>query len=264
MAKSQDTHKTYQPDLEDSTKVVEDHDKLLEISASQARENQISETGMEPVSLWVFLASAVVLLIGGGVLGAGGKLFSYSPHPEGYTRPEYASDTDTGPTIGPIIEALSKRGKNIYAKCSGCHGSTGGGDGNQFPPLAGSDWVTGTTDRLAQIILNGLSGPIDVAGKTYNGNMPAQAPLTAAELAAVMTYIRNEFNDVGDVVSLEQAANALKTYESRPQGAITVKELTANHDRMLEGEAVDPSTSVNFETLQPAAVEKKYPQPEGR
>ena len=170
-------------------------------------------------------------------------------------RDRFASDADTGPTIGPILEALSKRGKNIYAKCSGCHGSTGSGDGNQFPPLAGSEWVTGNTDRLAQIILNGLSGPIDVAGKTYNGNMPAQAPLTAAELAAVMTYIRNEFNDVGDVVSVEQAANALKTYEGRPQGAITVTELNANHDKMLEGEAVDPSTSVNFETLQPAAAE---------
>ena len=255
MADSKDTSKTSQPDLEDSTNVVEKHEKVLELSASQARENQISETGMEPVSLWVFLASAIVLLIGGGVLGAGGKLFSYSPHPEGYTRPEFASDADTGPTIGPILEALSKRGKNIYAKCSGCHGSTGNGDGNQYPPLAGSEWVTGSTGRLAQIILNGLSGPIDVAGKTYNGNMPAQAPLTSAELAAVMTYIRNEFNDVGDVVSVEQAANAIKDYESRPQGAITVPELDADHDTMLEGEVVDPSTNVNFETLQPAAAE---------
>ena len=255
MANSQHTNKIDRPDLEDSTNVVEKHEKLVEISASQARENQISETGMEPVSLWVFLASAIVLLIGGGVLGAGGKLFSYSPHPEGYTRPDFASDADTGPTIGPILEALTKRGKNIYAKCSGCHGSTGNGDGNQYPPLSGSEWVTGNTGRLAQIILNGLSGPIDVAGKTYNGNMPAQAPLTAAELAAVMTYIRNEFNDVGDVVSMEQAASAIKVYEGRPQGAITVKELDADHNQMLEGEAVDPSTSVNFETLQPEAAE---------
>ena len=255
MANSQHTNKIDRPDLEDSTNVVEKHEKLVEISASQAREHQISETGMEPVSLWVFLASAIVLLIGGGVLGAGGKLFSYSPHPEGYTRPDFASDADTGPTIGPILEALTKRGKNIYAKCSGCHGSTGNGDGNQYPPLSGSEWVTGNTGRLAQIILNGLSGPIDVAGKTYNGNMPAQAPLTAAELAAVMTYIRNEFNDVGDVVSMEQAASAIKVYEGRPQGAITVKELDADHNQMLEGEAIDPSTSVNFETLQPEAAE---------
>ena len=46
MAKSQHTNKIDRPDLEDSTNVVEKHEKLLEISASQARENQISETGM--------------------------------------------------------------------------------------------------------------------------------------------------------------------------------------------------------------------------
>jgi len=31
--------------------------------------------------------------------------------------------------------------------------------------------------------------------------------------------------------------------------------LNADHDTMLEGEVVDPSTNVNFETLQPAAAE---------
>ncbi|MBB07925.1 MAG: hypothetical protein CMN03_06635 [Roseibacillus sp.] len=255
MADSKKPADSSRPDLEDSTSVVDRHEGLLAQGAAQAREKQVAETGMEPVSLWVFVASAVVLLVAGGVLGAGGKLFSYNPHPQGYTRTEFVSDADTGPTIGPILTALTKRGKNIYAKCSGCHGSTGNGDGNQFPPLAGSDWVTGSTERLAQIILNGLSGPIDVGGKTYNGVMPAQAPLTAAELAAVMTFVRNEFNDVGDIVTVEQAANALKVYESRPQGQITVKELNEKYDKMLEGEPVDPATMVDFETLKPAAAE---------
>ena len=255
MAHSKQPADSKRPDLEETTNVVEAHAALLKTGAAQAREKRIAETGMEPVSLWVFLASAVVLLVGGGVLGAGGKLFDYNPHPQNYTRPEFISDADAGPTIGPILEALTKRGKNIYAKCSGCHGSTGSGDGNQFPPLAGSDWVTGNTERLSQIILNGLSGPIDVDGKTYNGNMPAQSPLTAAELAAVMTFVRNEFNDVGDFVSIEQAANAIKIYEARPRGQITVEELNSNHDKMLEGESIDPATTVDFETLKPAAAE---------
>ncbi|MBI24833.1 MAG: hypothetical protein CMN05_14760 [Roseibacillus sp.] len=255
MADSRQPVDPRRPDLEDSTNVVKEHSNLLETSAAQAREKRIAETGMEPISLWVFLASAIILLVGGGVLGAGGKLFSYNPHPQDYTRPEFASDADTGPTIGPVLEALTKRGKSIYAKCSGCHGSTGSGDGNQFPPLTGSDWVTGNTERLAQIILNGLSGPINVAGKTYNGIMPPQAPLNAAELAAVMTFIRNEFNDVGEIVSIEQAASAIEIYQARTPGLITVKELNANHDKMLEGEALDPATIVDFETLKPAAPE---------
>ena len=255
MADSKQPADSRRPDLEETTNVVEAHATLLETGTAQAREKRIAETGMEPVSLWVFVASAVVLLVGGGVLGAGGKFFDYNPHPQNYTRPEFVSDADTGPTIGPILEALTKRGKNIYAKCSGCHGSTGSGDGNQFPPLAGSDWVTGNTERFSQIILNGLSGPIDVDGKTYNGNMPAQSPLTAAELAAVMTFVRNKFNDVGDIVTIEQAANAIKIFEARPQGQITVKKLNANHDKMLEGESIDPATTVDFETLKPAVAE---------
>ena len=102
MADSRQPVDPRRPDLEDSTNVVKEHSNLLETSAAQAREKRIAETGMEPISLWVFLASAIVLLVGGGVLGAGGKLFSYNPHPQDYTRPEFASDADTGPTIGPV------------------------------------------------------------------------------------------------------------------------------------------------------------------
>ena len=32
----------------------------------------------------------------------------------------------------------------------------GQGDGNRFPPLAESDWVTGDETRLINIVLNGL------------------------------------------------------------------------------------------------------------
>ncbi|MFP6885798.1 MAG: hypothetical protein VCA40_15295, partial [Roseibacillus sp.] len=69
------------------------------------------------------------------------------------------------------------------------------------------------------------------------------------------TFVRNKFNDVGDIVTIEQAANAIKIFEARPQGQITVKELNANHDKMLEGESIDPATTVDFETLKPAAAE---------
>ena len=51
MANSQDTNKIDRPDLEDSTNVVEEHEKLLEISASQARENQISAVSYTHLTL---------------------------------------------------------------------------------------------------------------------------------------------------------------------------------------------------------------------
>ncbi len=54
-----------------------------------------------------------------------------------------------------------------------------------FPPLVGSEWVTGPPETLVRIILNGLQGPIEVAGQTYNGAMPAWAQqLSGQEIAA--------------------------------------------------------------------------------
>ena len=253
MAQSKD-FENQRPDLEERTNVVEAHASLMTSGAAQSRERRLKETGMEPVSLWVFLGSAFVLLVGGAVLGAGGKLFNYDPYPVGYVRPEFASDADSGPTIGPILEALMKRGKNIYTKCSGCHGSNGAGDGGNRPPLANSEWVTGSPERLAMIILNGVKGPIVVDGKSYGADvMDGQGPLTADELAGIMTYVRNSFgNDVGDVVTPEQASEAIKISNARAGAHMSADELNANHDKALEGETIDPNTPVNFETLKPA------------
>jgi glucose/arabinose dehydrogenase len=43
---------------------------------------------------------------------------------------------------------------NTY--CASCHQRDGKGDNSRFPPLAGSDWVTGDKQRLISVILNGL------------------------------------------------------------------------------------------------------------
>jgi mono/diheme cytochrome c family protein len=243
------------PDLEETTNVAEAHAFLLESGAAQAREKRLEESGMEPVSLWVFLASAVVLLVGGGVMGAGGKLFDYNPMPEGYVRADFDSGEGSRVMTGTMVSALMKRGEKIFASCAGCHG--GGGEGKPgFPPLAGSEWVQGSSERMAMIVLNGLTGKITVKGQGYDGLMPAQA-IGKMELAAVMTYVRNSFgNESGDIITPEQAGNAIKIAQERAGGAstytqITVDELNANHDRMLEGAAIDPETMVNLETLEP-------------
>ena len=68
------------------------------------------------------------------------------------------------------------------------------------PPLVGSEWVTGSEERLANCS-HRLWGPIEVLGKTYD---PAQGvpPMTAfgpmlndEELAGVLTYVRNAWGD---------------------------------------------------------------------
>jgi mono/diheme cytochrome c family protein len=72
--------------------------------------------------------------------------------------------------------ALFTKGKAIYARdgfCITCHQKDGKGLPNAgFPPLTGTKWVIGSEDRLIKIVLNGLYGPIEVAGQKYRGDVP--------------------------------------------------------------------------------------------
>ncbi|MFP6880741.1 MAG: hypothetical protein VCA34_07320, partial [Roseibacillus sp.] len=54
---------------------------------------------------------------------------------------------------------------------------------------------------------------------------------------------------------LAQAASALEIMKTRTPGQVTAAELNANHDKMLEGEAMDPATIVDFETLEPVSAD---------
>jgi mono/diheme cytochrome c family protein len=62
-----------------------------------------------------------------------------------------------------------------------------------FPPLAGSEWVAGSEERLIRIVLHGLQGPIKVKGNDYNNVMaPLGAVLKDEQIANVLSYIRSE------------------------------------------------------------------------
>jgi glucose/arabinose dehydrogenase/cytochrome c553 len=86
--------------------------------------------------------------------------------------------------------------------CANCHQSNGKGDDSRFPPLAGSDWVTGDKTRLINAILNGLEGEIKVNGQTWQGLMPAHANiLDDHAIASISTYIRQSFGNKATAVS---------------------------------------------------------------
>ena len=254
MSDPEQTSAPQRPDLEETTNVAKSHATVLKDHAATNREKRIREEGMEPVSLWIILGSAFVLMVAGGVLGAGGGLFDYDElRTDGYVRAAAPGGGDDVVLTGPILAAMSKRGAKVYAACAGCHQSSGMGDGAQYPPLGGSEWVQGDTETLAMIILNGLKGEITVKGKTWNQEMaPVQQITNAGDLAAVMTYVRNSFgNEVGDVVTPEMAQAAFDISKKRGGAKTTAAELKENHARMLPGETMDPATIVNLETLEP-------------
>lgn len=236
--------------------MTEAHGRVVREAAACARENRIVDNGIAPVSLWAFVACGVVLLIAGGILGQGGKLFAYgATFREGYVRMPAAGVEDAGPQPKTALVAYSAKGAKIYsAKCSGCHGSDARGNGSTYPSLAGSAWVNGETERFAMVILNGLQGPVS-DGKVY-GVMPAQV-VAPEELAGVMTYLRNNFgNSVGDVVTTEMAKKAIEISAARPTAGASVSaaELSADHVKPLPGDPLDPGTMVDPISLAPAAA----------
>jgi len=106
------------------------------------------------------------------------------------------------PTGGPDLG----RGRAVYENvCALCHNSDGNGKPNQAPPLAGSDWVTGSTSRLIRIPLAGLTGPIEVKSEKWNLAMPAMgAALSDEDLAAVLTYMRASWGNKASEITAEQ------------------------------------------------------------
>lgn len=245
------------PDLDESINVTQAHGRVERETAATSRENRIADNGHEPVSLWVIAACGIVLLIAGGVLGNAGTLFSYkSTFQEGYVRAKAPGEGDEGPKPKAALAAYSAKGAKIYSLCSGCHGADGKGDGVNYPSLAGSKWVNGDTETLAMIVVNGLQGPTST-GKVYGpGVMPAVgAALNAADLATLMTYLRNGFgNASGDIVTAEMAQNALDISKARERAgqAVNAEEIAAKHMVMLKGEPLAPDTLVNPVTLAPA------------
>ena len=126
-------------------------------------------------------------------------------------------------------ELVFGKGKILYANCQGCHQPHGGGTPGSIPPLAGSEWVTGNSKRIAAIVMNGLGGPIEVNDKPFNNQMtPGGAAWSDEEIAAVLTYIRGNWGNGGARVMPKEVKAARATIKEQGQtGPWTVKSLEA-------------------------------------
>jgi mono/diheme cytochrome c family protein len=128
--------------------------------------------------------------------------------------------------VGPGQRQVN--GGQIYtANCQACHQANGQGLPGVFPPLAGSPWVTGNPSVLKQILLHGLTGPIEVSGTTYNGAMPAFGKqLSDEEIAAVATHIRSQWGNSAPAVDAPSVAAAREATTSRSEPWHGTEELT--------------------------------------
>lgn len=145
---------------------------------------------------WFYGLAVATLVTGAFYLGSHYGAFSNEAHIG------FAARSPGGPAANASGGAAPAGGAQVSgaavytSRCASCHQPDGKGVPGAFPPLAGSEWVTGDPKVLARIILHGLTGPVTVAGASYNGVMPAWASqLSDAEIAAVMTHIRTKLGN---------------------------------------------------------------------
>lgn len=153
--------------------------------------------------------------------------------------------------------------------CSACHGADGkGATGGAFPPLAGSPWVAGDADRAIKIVLQGLHGPVDVLGVTYNLEMPPQgAMLPDDQIAAILTYVRSAWGNQSTPVTAE-FVKSVRAATSDRKVAWTSQEILKLHPLPLEKTALTNLISQvyagkwsdlpDFSTLESANIEEEH------
>ncbi len=167
---------------------------------AQERENSDPEERIRPVPLVV--AAITVLMVAFGVL--------YILMSDPFGNSALGDRRTLADLAGPAPGATAD-GKQLFtANCVACHQATGKGLPGVFPPLDGSEWVHGDARTLANILLHGINGEMEVAGNTYQGAMPAFHQLSDAELAALASYIRSSWSNKAEAVPADLFAKERK------------------------------------------------------
>ncbi len=182
------------------------------------REPRDPVEGREPIPWFFTTAIALSFIWGGWYLGRYGGEFNRQTHLAFASRQPGITASANAQTAAAITDPVAA-GKNIYEKnCTACHQASGKGVPGAFPPLVGSEWVTGSPETVVRILLNGLQGPVEVAGTTYNGAMPAwKDVLKDEEIAALSTYLRQWKPNAASPVPVGTVASLRTAHADRAQ-----------------------------------------------
>jgi mono/diheme cytochrome c family protein/type II secretory pathway pseudopilin PulG len=122
--------------------------------------------------------------------------------------------------MGGSGDSMSK-GRVIFQKlCAACHQPEGEGKEGLAPPLAGSEWIKEPSgERLVRILINGLGGPVQVQGKTWNLVMPPwRENLDDEQVAIVLNYVRSRWGGDGAApITPKLAATARQESHPKPE-----------------------------------------------
>ncbi len=100
-------------------------------------------------------------------------------------------------------------GQSVYATyCMSCHMENGEGVEGAFPSLVKTGNLK-DKNKLVQIILSGMRGPIVVKGVKYNAEM-ASISLSDQEVVDVINFIRNSWGNKAPLMKLAEVPLAKK------------------------------------------------------
>jgi mono/diheme cytochrome c family protein len=212
----------------DNRSNFEGREDRLAVSAAHAaimREKAEPREGREPTPLWLVGLFGVLLFWGG---------IYVQRYSGGYDALEFdelavagaprAEQGDEAP-VDPLV-----LGRRVYVNnCQVCHQADGEGLTGQYPPVAASEWVLADNpERLVRILLDGVSGPMNVRGRQYNNVMPAwHDVLNDRQIAAVLTYIRQEWGNTADAVEVDEVQSVREATQTRRGRMWTEAELLA-------------------------------------
>jgi len=191
----------------------------------------------EHVSLWLIVLIMGLMFFGGMFLWANSGGFQSDIY--NTDKISWSGAGAGGPAAAPDPMVVGKR---VFTQnCAVCHQASGLGVAGQFPPLVGSEWPLSVgwhgDNHLVEIVLNGLQGVVTVKGQPYNNAMaPWGTVLKDDQIAAVLTYVRNEWGNKAPPIPKEFVAKIREQTKGRTD-PWTQKELQAI-GRELVGEAV--------------------------
>ena len=123
----------------------------------------------------------------------------------------HATGAENAPPAAPIA------GQQLYARhCLTCHQSDGYGVPNLQPAIVGGTWVQGDAKALALFVMTGGFNSAERKESESHNVMPAFRQLPDAELAAILTYIRQKFGGGASPVSEADVAVVRKSLPASP------------------------------------------------
>jgi mono/diheme cytochrome c family protein len=107
------------------------------------------------------------------------------------------------PRAAPADEAATAvRGEQLYGQhCAGCHGDDGRGVAGAYVPLAGNPAVLMEPPaNPVQVVLGGAFAPTTTGNPRPFGMPPFATELSDADIAAVLSYVRNSWGNRASAV----------------------------------------------------------------